>query len=83
MKRTTFEVAEKIVDKIIKLEKTIFGLQDIANMKSYKILSSDSKVVELNEGDIATEVFIQDILDYYINTLNLELSELQKELENL
>ena len=94
MKRTTYEIAEKVINKMDKLEKTIFELQDLVNTKEhqkvYKIVAQSTeeinlndKMVELKEGDIATEVFIQDILEYYINTLNLELDELKKELETL
>lgn len=39
--------------------------------------------VKLNSSEIATEVFIQDILELYINTLNLELDELRKSFEDL
>jgi len=103
MKKSTYEVAEKIVDKINKLEKIIFELQDLNSAKDYKnfkivavntnqadpsliinnMIPNFTKTVELKEGDMATEIFSQDILEYYINTLNLELEELKKELELL
>lgn len=95
MKREQFEIAAVLFDRMDKLEKTIFKLQEIQNKKRYTItaynepvhtsgdLSSNSNMVELNEGEIATEVFIQDILEYYINTLNLELDELRKSFEEL
>jgi len=78
-----------------KLEKTIFELQGITNKKTFFINGSnnellpgcdritDSQIVMLLPGEIATEVFIQDILEYYVNTLNLELEELRKSFEDL
>lgn len=43
----------------------------------------DNILVNLNSDEIATIVFTQDILEYYINTLNLELEELRKSFEDL
>jgi ABC-type polysaccharide/polyol phosphate transport system ATPase subunit len=92
MKREQFDIAAGIVDRMDKLEKTIFKLQEIQNKKEYIIIASDSsirtdvltnKVLELTEGEIATEVFVQDILEYYINTLNLELNELRKNFDEI
>ena len=37
---------------------------------------------QLNEGEIATVVFSTDILELYVNTLNLELNDLVKSLED-
>jgi len=87
MKRDDFDVAAGIVDRMDKLENTIFNLQGIMNKKTYTIISSDDNgneiSVKLNSNEIATEVFIQDILEYYINTLNLELNELRKSFEDI
>lgn len=99
MKREQFDIAASIVDRMDKLENTIFKLQEIQNKKSYKIVASISdqiqmfgnngtnetseNFVDLNAGEIATEVFIQDILEYYINILNLELDELRKSFESI
>jgi hypothetical protein len=94
MNRKDFDVAAGIVERMDKLEKTIFQLQGIMNKKAYKILATDrseiSKIitkdeseVNLIEGEIATEVFVQDILQYYVDTLNLELNELRKDFENI
>ena len=96
MNRATYDKAEKIVNRMDKLEKTIFELQDIINQKSYRIISSTNdevsiadvplaseKVVDLKSGEIATEVFVQGVMDYYINLLNLELDELKKEFEEI
>jgi glutamine synthetase len=92
MNRKQFDVAAGIAERIDKLEKTIFDLEKIKNKKSYKIVAQmgitgplevPQSWVELNEGEIATEVFIQDVLDYYINTLNLELDELRKSFEEI
>lgn len=90
MKRETAELAAAIVDRVDKLEKTLLELQNITNKKSYKILAYDNInqpsipiEVKLEEYSIAKEVFSQDILEYYINTLNLELEEELKKLEEL
>ena len=92
MKRADFDIAAGIVERMDKLEHSIFCLQEIMNKKSYAIIASnDTKIdsqlpeyiVKLNVGEIATEVFIQDILEYYVNTLNLELNELRKSLEDI
>jgi len=91
MKRADFDIAAGIVERMDKLEHTIFCLQEIMNKKSYTIIASNEikidqlaeYIVNLNPGEIATEVFIQDILEYYVNTLNLELNELRKNLEDI
>lgn len=96
MNRKQFDVAAGIAERMDKLEKTIFELESLKDKKSYKIVAplgiitspaggaSGGQIwVELNEGEIATEVFIQDVLEYYINTLNLELDELRKSFEEI
>jgi hypothetical protein len=87
MKRETAEIASSIIDRIDKLEKIILELQSITNSKSYKIVAKSydlwSIEVNLEESSIANEVFSQDVLDYFINTLNLELEEEQKKLDEL
>lgn len=99
MNRKDFDVAAGIAERMDKLEKTIFALQAIMGKKSYKIIASTNNQVEmfgtngisgisevfvdLNASEIATEVFLQDILEYYINTLNLELDELRKSFEEI
>ena len=96
MNRKEFDVAAGLVERIDKLEKTIFQLESLKDRKSYKIVAPMDIIVsptggasggqiwvELNEGEIATEVFIQDVLEYYINTLNLELDELRKSFEEI
>ena len=87
MKKETAEIAANIVDRIDKLEKTILELQFITNCKSYKIVAHSyspiTTEVNLEKSSIANEVFSQDILEYFINTLNLELEEEQKKLDEL
>ena len=89
MNREKFDIAAVIAERMDKLEQTIFGLQEIMNKKSFSIsgigdLSSPlDSFVKLDAGDIATEVFIQDILEYYIGILNLELNELRKSFEEI
>ena len=53
----------------------VYGSVDDKLAKQYR--------VKLNAGEIATEVFIQDILELYLNTLNLELDELRKSFDEL
>jgi len=86
MNRDNALLVANIVDKITKLEKTIFDVQRLTNKRSFIIKGSEpgiigEKEIVLNEGEIATVVFSTDILDLYINTLNLELNELVKSLE--
>lgn len=92
MNRKEFDVAAGIVERMDKLERKIFQLQEIMNKKSYTIIANDhdstiglasNLKVELYPDEIATEVFIQDILPYYIDTLNLELDELRKSFEEI
>ncbi len=93
MRREDYDIAAGIVDRIDKLENTIFKLQEIQDKKSYRIIAYDhdkisdtsdsNNFVDLNSSEIATEVFVQDILEYYINILNLELDELIKSLESI
>ena len=87
MNRDNALLVANIVDKITKLEKTIFDLEDLKNKDSFTITAFDSMSplevwsVNLNSNEIATAVFSQDILELYVNTLNLELNELVKSLE--
>ena len=91
MNRTDFDKAAGIADRIDKLENTIFALQGIMNKKSYIISAYDNIVnfieppnnVFLKHDEIATVVFTQDILEYFINTLNLELDELRKSFDEI
>lgn len=95
MKRSDFDIAVGIAERMDKLEHTIFKLQEITNKNSYAIIASDyphhkldeetplQYIVKLNSGEMATEVFVQDILEYYINTLNLELNELRKSFDDI
>ena len=99
MNRQDFDRAAGIAERMDKLESTIFALQGIMNKKSYMITAYDNnddfldgviinntntpKSVSLRQDEIATVVFTQDILEYYINTLNLELDELRKSFEEI
>jgi hypothetical protein len=85
MNRDNALLVANIVDRITKLEKTIFDLQSLMTKRSFVIKGSGIMIhdeVELNEGEIATVVFATDILELYINTLNLELNELVKSLDD-
>ena len=87
MKRDAFDIAVPIVDRIDKLESTIFKLQEIQNKTSYKLICYDidenEYVVDLKMGEMSTEIFTQDILEYFINTLNLELNDLRKTFDEI
>jgi len=87
MNRDNALLVANIVDKITKLEKTIFDVQKLTNKRSFTIKGFEPGVVgvgeiQLNEGEIATVVFSTDILELYVNTLNLELNDLVKSLED-
>ncbi len=83
MNRDNALLVANIVDKITKLEKTIFDVQGLILLRSFTIKGHGTidSTVELKEGEIATVVFSTDILELYINTLNLELNDLVKSLE--
>lgn len=89
MNRDNAIIVAGIVDRMTKLENTIFKLEEIRKCNSYKIVGKDSHSpmisyeVSLNENDIATVVFNQDVLQLFIDTLNLELDELIKSLEEI
>lgn len=76
-----------LVDKITKLEKNIFDIQTIMDKDSYEIISYDKDLkmdkINLKSNEISTVVFTEDILKFYVDTLNLELNELIKELDEL
>ena len=87
MNRDNAEIVAGLIDRINKLEKSIFSLQSFLDKDSYKIFGYDStnesNVSELilNKDEISTVVFNQDIVQLYIDTLNLELNELVRKLE--
>ena len=86
MKKEVADIAASIVDRINKLESKILELHELTNKKSYKIIGYDmfkEVSVTLEEYSIAKEVFVQDILEYYINTLNLELDDEKIKLDEL
>lgn len=92
MKRVDYNLAAGIVERIDKLEKKIFELQNIMNNNHYIITSVENVIgsdviinqsVDLLPNEIATEVFVQNILEYFVNNLNLELEELRKELDEI
>jgi hypothetical protein len=87
MNRDNALLVAQIVDRIIKLEKTILELNVLMSKNSFVITGSNqpsigtSISVNLEANEIATVVFTQDILEMFINTLNLELNELISSLE--
>ena len=85
MNRDKADVVAILVDKITKLESTIFEIQSIMNKDSYEIVAYDKEKniskITLKSNEVSTVVFTEDILDLYVDTLNLELNELIKELE--
>ena len=91
MKREDFDIAAGIVDRMDKLEKTIFKLEEIRNKQEFTIIAKNTNdlselqlcKVELLFDDLATVIFTQDILELFINTLNLELEELRKSFDEI
>jgi hypothetical protein len=85
MNRDNAQIIAGVVERITKLENTIFDLQNLSSKDRFQIIGSNGSgfkhVVDLDVNEIATVVFSQDILEQYINTLNLELDELIKKLE--
>lgn len=87
MKRENFDIASGLVDRIDKLEKTIFNLQDLSKCRRFTIIGADDSyndvTTQLMTNDMATEIFVDNILEYYIGILNIELQELRNEFESL
>lgn len=87
MNRDNAIIVAGLVDRMTKIENTIFKLEEIKKCNSYKIIGKEepmlSHEVLLNENDIATVVFNQDILQLFIDTLNLELNELVQKLDEI
>ena len=90
MNRDNALLVAGIVDRITKLEQTILELEQLKYNETFTIIGKakhigrdtySETVVELKLDEIATVVFTQDILELYISTLNLELCELVKSLE--
>jgi len=99
MKRENYEIASGLVDRIDNLEKTIFSLQDLSKCKQFTIIGDAKNIVSdggddenndvftttinLDSNEMATEIFVETFLEYYIGLLNLELNELRKEFDEL
>ena len=84
MKREYFDKAAGLVERIDNLKETIFGLEKLKNSTNFKIIGENMlHTVELKENTLSTEIFIENNLDYFINTLNLELDELLTEFDTL
>lgn len=87
MNRDNAIIVAGLVDRMTKIEDTIFKLEEIKKCSSYKIIGKEGIItsleVALNENDIATVVFNQDILQLFIDTLNLELNELIQKLDEI
>ena len=67
MNRDNALLVSNIVDRITKLEKTIFDVQSLMNKRSFTINGHgiNDSIVELNDGEIATVVFATDILELW------------------
>ena len=94
MNRSDANIVASIVDKIEKIENVIFKLESIKDKKSYIIASSDEDEINikdikledclvLNLNNISTEIFKQSVLEFLIDTLNLELKDLIEELDKI
>lgn len=93
MNREKFNI---VADRIDKIEKTIFKLQELSSFYSFTIIGNETLlspqgdittvpklIVELPDTEMSTEIFSDNILEYYINILNLELIDLRNEFETL
>lgn len=90
MKKENFDIASGLIDRIDKLEKMIFNLQDLSKCKYFTIIGdtkNDSDIgnitINLKSNEMATEIFVDNILEYYIGILNIELQELRNDFELL
>lgn len=90
MKKEKFDIASGLIDRIDKLEKMIFNLQDLSKCKYFTIIGdtkNDSDIgnitINLKSNEMATEIFVDNILEYYIGILNIELQELRNDFELL
>lgn len=87
MNRDNALLVAQIIDRITRLERTILELNSLINKNTFVITGSNQPLngatinVKLDANEIATVVFTQDILEMFINTLNLELNELVNSLE--
>jgi len=86
MNREHAQVVAGIVERIDKIEKTIFELQSLSNCDSFEISGFSKELatkhtVNMRVDEISTVIFSQEIVEFFIDTLNLELGELVKELE--
>lgn len=83
--------AASLLERISELENVILKLEQISHGRSFKLTTilfdhhggAEEIMVEFKEGKMATEIFQQNILQYAIDNLNIELGELKEELENL
>lgn len=90
MEISTFIQADKINDKINKCEQALENLYSIRHLIDEKKQSISSVNVTLLNSDITEidvyaigERFTDDILDYLIRRLEMELSQLQTEFKKL
>lgn len=85
MNRDNAELIAILIDKITKIENVLFKLDELKASDSFIIRGfkgdKDHSSVELPFNEVTTAVFSQDIIQLYVDTLNLELSELIKKLE--
>ena len=68
MKREDFDIAAGIIDRMDKLEKTIFKLEEIRNKKNYAILASNDDIIYVSEK-------LSDTNDQEANQLKVSLTE--------
>lgn len=83
--------AAALLERIEEMESIILQLEQIRGGKSFKVSSvfidpkhgAQEIEVKFEEGKLSTEIFQQNILNYMIDNLNVELQELKEELEIL
>lgn len=88
MRYDTAIVASSLIERINDVEGVILKLEKIKESANFKLIGYDDDYekelsIEFKKGHLSTEIFKQNIIEYTINNLNIELVELRNELEEL
>lgn len=91
MKSDIAKKAASLIERIEDLERVVLELERMRDARDFKISAvivdqkhgAEEIDIEFKNGDLSTEIFQQNILDYTINNFNVELNEFRQELEEL